>query len=133
RALCNQLGLNDCVTFFGEQSNVSTFLVSADLFVMSSVSEGLPISLLEAMSAGLPAIVTDVGGMGEVARLSGVVTLVPPSNPQAMAKALCEIVGKIHELPDLGKRTCRFYQENFKPERMLSDYMRLYDGCKSLP
>ena len=83
RKLTYELGLNDSVTFFGEQADVSPFMLAADLFVSSSVTEGLPVSLLEAMSVGLPAVVTDVGGMGEIARLSGAVTLVPSSDPQA--------------------------------------------------
>lgn len=133
QTLCCELGLGDCVTFFGEQNDVSAFMVAADLFVMSSVTEGLPVSLLEAMSVGLPAIVTDVGGMGEVARLSGGATMVPRSDPQAMAKALCEAAERGQELPKIGKRAYRYYEQNFRPERMLNDYMRLYNGCKSYP
>jgi glycosyltransferase involved in cell wall biosynthesis len=133
QTLSNGLGLNECVTFFGEHTDVSAFLLAADLFVMSSVTEGLPVSLLEAMSAGLPAILTDVGGMSEVARLSGAATLVPPSDPQALAHALCEAAERRHELPGVGQRASRYYQQNFQPERMLDDYMRLYSACESHP
>ncbi len=100
---------------------------------MSSVTEGLPVSFLEAMSAGLPAIVTDVGGMGEIARLSGAATLVPPSDPQAMAKALCEAAECRNDLPKIGMRAYHSYEQNFQPERMFDDYMRLYSSCKSHP
>lgn len=131
RRLSEELGLGECVTFFGEQADVSPFLAAADLFVMSSISEGLPVSLLEAMSAGLPAVVTDVGGMGEIARLSGAAILVPPSDPHALAKGLCEAVGRRGELADMGNIARRCYEDNFTPERMLEDYMCLYKG--SLP
>jgi glycosyltransferase involved in cell wall biosynthesis len=124
--LTYELGLKECVTFFGEQADVSPFMVAADLFVSSSVTEGLPVSLLEAMSAGLPAVVTDVGGMGEIARLSGAVTLVPPSDPQAMAGALCGAIVRQKELPRLGQLASHCYERYFKPERMLDDYMSLY-------
>src|SRR5580704_14254413 len=129
--LAYELGLNECVTFFGEQADVSPFMLAADLFVSSSVTEGLPVSLLEAMSVGLPAVLTDVGGMGEIARLSGAVTLVPSTDPERMAAALCNAVTRPQELPKMGERASRCYEHYFRPERMLDDYMSLYHGCVS--
>jgi len=131
RKLTDELGLNECVTFFGEQADVSPFLLAADLFVSSSVTEGLPVSLLEAMSVGLPAVVTDVGGMGEIARLSGAVTLVPSSDPESMAKALCDAVAGKQKLSELGQLASHCYEQYFRPERMLDDYMNLYNRCVS--
>jgi glycosyltransferase involved in cell wall biosynthesis len=127
RDLSKELGLSDCVTFFGEQADVSPFLLAADLFVISSITEGLPVSLLEAMSAGLPAVVTDVGGMGEIARLSGAVTLVPSSDPKRLAGALCDAVARRQELPKMGRLASYCYEQYFKPERMLDEYMNLYN------
>ena len=129
RKLSHELELDDCVTFFGEQADVSPFLLAADLFVMSSVTEGLPVSLLEAMSAGLPAVVTDVGGMGEIARLSGAATLVPSSDPEGMAKALCDAIARRQELPKMGQLASACYEQYFKPERMLDEYISLYNRC----
>jgi glycosyltransferase involved in cell wall biosynthesis len=131
RKLTHELGLNECVTFFGEQVDVSPFMLAADLFVSSSVTEGLPVSLLEAMSVGLPALVTDVGGMGEIARLSGAVTLVPSSDPEGMARALCDAVAGRQKLPKMGQLASRCYEQYFRPERMLDDYMSLYNRCVS--
>jgi glycosyltransferase involved in cell wall biosynthesis len=131
RKLTDELGLNDSVTFFGEQGDVSPFLLAADLFVSSSVTEGLPVSLLEAMSVGLPAVVTDVGGMGEIARLSGGVTIVPSSDPQGMAAALSDAIARRQELPKMGQLASYCYDQYFRPERMLDDYMNLYNRCVS--
>ena len=131
RKLTYELGLNDSVTFFGEQGDVSPFMLAADLFVSSSVTEGLPVSLLEAMSAGLPALVTDVGGMGEIARLSGAVTLVPLSDPQSMASALSDAIARRQELPKIGQLASYCYEQYFRPERMLDDYISLYNRCIS--
>jgi glycosyltransferase involved in cell wall biosynthesis len=131
RKLTCELGLNNSVTFFGEQTDVSPFMLAADLFVSSSVTEGLPVSLLEAMSVGLPAVVTDVGGMGEIARLSGAVTLVPSSDPQAMAAALSDSMARRQELPKMGQLASYCYERYFRPERMLDDYMSLYKHCVS--
>ena len=127
RKLSFDLGLNDCVTFFGEKAAVSPFMLAADLFVSSSVTEGLPVSLLEAMSVGLPAVVTDVGGMGEIARLSGAVTLVPSSDPQRMAAALSDAIARRQDLPKMGQLASYCYEQYFRPERMLDDYMSLYN------
>jgi glycosyltransferase involved in cell wall biosynthesis len=131
RKLTDELGLNDCVTFFGEQGDVSPFMLAADLFVSSSVTEGLPVSLLEAMSVGLPALVTDVGGMGEIARLSGGVTIVPSCDPQGMASALSDAIARRQELPKMGQLASYCYDRYFRPERMLDDYMSLYNRCDS--
>jgi len=131
RKLTGDLGLNRCVTFFGEQADVSPFLLAADLFVSSSITEGLPVSLLEAMSAGLPAVVTNVGGMGEIAHLSGAATLVPPSDPEAMAEALCDAVAGRQKLLQMGQLASHCYEKYFRPERMLDDYMNLYNGLNS--
>jgi glycosyltransferase involved in cell wall biosynthesis len=127
RKLTHELGLNDNVTFFGEQADVSPFMLAADLFVSSSVTEGLPVSLLEAMSVGLSAVVTDVGGMGEIARLSGAVILVPSSDPQGMAAALSDAIARKQELPKMGQLASYCYEQYFRPERMLDDYMSLYN------
>jgi glycosyltransferase involved in cell wall biosynthesis len=131
RKLTYELGLNDSVTFFGEQADVSPFMLAADLFVSASVTEGLPVSLLEAMSVGLPAVVTDIGGMGEIARLSGAVTLVPSSDPKGMASALSDAIARRQELPKMGQLASHCYEKYFRPERMFDDYMNLYNRCVS--
>ena len=124
--LSDELGLSECVTFFGEQADIAPFLAAADLFVMSSISEGLPVALLEAMSAGLPAVVTDVGGMAEVARLSRAATLVPPSHPEALAQALSNAARQWQELPGMGQLARRCYETYFTPDGMNEQYLRLY-------
>ena len=68
-ALASASGVASRITFWGEQLDPAPYFSAADAFIMSSTSEGLPISLLQAFSIGLPVIVTDVGGMSEAARL----------------------------------------------------------------
>ena len=69
-SLAAELGIAAQVTFWGQQLDVAPFFSAADAFIMSSRSEGLPVSLLQAFSLGLPAIVTDVGGMAEAVKLA---------------------------------------------------------------
>jgi glycosyltransferase involved in cell wall biosynthesis len=130
-SMAQEIGLRGSVTFFGEQADVAPFFAAADLFVLSSVTEGVPVSLLEAMSAGLPAIVTDVGGMAEVARLSGATVIAPPSNPAALADAIRKVAQSRSELPRLRELVLQCYLANFTLERMANEYMRLYKSSSS--
>lgn len=66
RELAKELGISDCINFLGNVDNVSALLREADLFVMSSAWEGLPIAQIEATLTGLPVLVTDVGGCSEI-------------------------------------------------------------------
>jgi glycosyltransferase involved in cell wall biosynthesis len=128
RKLSSDLGLNDRVTFFGAQNDISQFLVAADLFVMSSKTEGLPLALLEAMSVGLPAVITDVGGMSEIALLSHAAVRVPTSDPEALAIALCDAAANRDEPSEAGKSALHCYQQYFTPELMVNNYLRLYNS-----
>jgi len=67
-AKCEQLGLQDAVHFTGVQTEVRPYLAAFDLYMMSSIFEGLPIALLEAMASGCAVISTDAGGIKEVIR-----------------------------------------------------------------
>jgi glycosyltransferase involved in cell wall biosynthesis len=84
---------------------------------------------LEAMSVGLPAVVTDVGGMAEIARLSGAAVLVPPSDPEALARAVCDAAARRDELSEAGQQAFRCYQQHFTAEVMVNQYMHLYNRC----
>jgi len=94
--------------------------------VLPSVSEGLPISILEAMAAGLPAIVTDVGGMPEVLSLSGAGKVVPVGKVDLLAQAITEFASRRRDLKELGQKARSCYLEHFLPERMAEEYLNLY-------
>lgn len=128
-ALASELGIMSVVEFCGERADVGTLLRSADVFVLSSLSEGLPISILEAMAAGLPSIVTDVGGMPEVIDLSGAGTVVRAGDVDALANAIIAFAGRRNELPSLGNRARACYGQYFTPEQMANAYFTLYQGC----
>jgi glycosyltransferase involved in cell wall biosynthesis len=87
-----RLGLEDRVQLAGERSDVPELLAASDVFVLSSRSEGLPVSVLEAMAAELPIVASRVGGVAElvVDRETGI--LVPPGDDAALAGALGRLV-----------------------------------------
>lgn len=122
----NNLSLGDSVTFFGEQTDVSPFLSAADAFIMCSKSEGLPVSLLEAMSAGLPAIVTEVGGMAEIVSMSGAGVIAPTTGPGALAEAIVALAQDKKLLSQCGKAARDSFERQFSISAMLDQYMRLY-------
>lgn len=124
--LAAELRLGISVLFLGERNDVGRWLAAADLFVLSSISEGAPISLLEAMAAGLPQVVTDVGGMPEILGLSRAGWLVPPANPDALAQAILEAASRREELPRLAERARLCYEHYFTPDRMAREYLHLY-------
>jgi glycosyltransferase involved in cell wall biosynthesis len=81
-------GLGRTVELTGERRDVPELLREADLFVLSSRSEGAPLSILEAMAAGLPVVASAVGGVPEIVDDGTTGLLVPPGDPAALAAAL---------------------------------------------
>jgi glycosyltransferase involved in cell wall biosynthesis len=85
-------GLGQRVALLGSRDDVVDLLARADVFVLSSRSEGFPVSILEAMAAGLPVVATDVGGVSEAVLHRETGLLVPPNDPGALAAALDRLV-----------------------------------------
>ena len=88
------------VEVLGPRGDVSEVLARSDVFVLSSRSEGFPVSILEAMAAGLPVVATDVGGVAEAVVHDETGHLVPAGEPRALAEALERLVAD----PDLRRR-----------------------------
>jgi len=119
-----QLKLLERVTFLGARSDVSDVLDGADAFVMSSVTEGLPMALLEAMAANLPCVATAVGGIPELfADDRGLA--VPAKNPLALAEAMASLVRS----PELRERIQRNALERVRDfyslEAVTDQYLKL--------
>ncbi|GAA4841813.1 glycosyltransferase [Kitasatospora terrestris] len=83
----------ESVVFAGSRPDVPALLPGLDVFTLSSRAEGLPVALMEAMTSGLPSVVTRVGGMPEVLDDGEQGYLVPPGDPAALAAALGRLVG----------------------------------------
>jgi glycosyltransferase involved in cell wall biosynthesis len=129
-ALAGELSIADRVVFLGERNDSGAWLAQADLFVLSSRTEGLPMSLLEAMAASVPQIVTDVGGMPEVLRMSQAGLIVPPNSAGDLARAMIEMSQRRGTLRELGERARSCYEKHFTLARMAQEYDRLYRSLK---
>ena len=126
--LTAELGMGEHVRFWGQQMNTAPFFSAADGFVMSSLSEGLPMALLQAMSLGTPAILTDVDGSGEVLRYTGGGLLVPVSDPAAFADAIVKLAQDDALRAEFSRRSLEAYERDFTLERMNAGYMELYSA-----
>ena len=118
------------VELLGARGDVPELLAAADLFVLSSRSEGLPISVLEAMAAGLPVVATDVGGVSELVVDGETGFLVPPADPGALAEAVERLL-RDHELRHRFGAAGRLRAERrFDVARFHDAHLRLY--CREL-
>ncbi len=124
--LASELGIGAHVRFLGERHDVGSILKLADVFVLSSRSEGLPVSQLEAMASGLPMIVSNVGGMPEVAPPGGASIVVEPGDVKALAAAMREFAENRASLPSLGPGIARHYEQRFTLQAMHKAYMDVY-------
>ena len=125
-ALRAELHLERHCRFHGFQDDVRPFLAQADVFVLTSISEGIPLTLLEAMATGLPGIATDVGGNREVIVPGETGYLVPPRSPAAFAEAVLRLRTEPAELDRLGLGSRRRVEEEFSLAVMVARYEALY-------
>jgi glycosyltransferase involved in cell wall biosynthesis len=108
-----RLGLTGCVLLPGHDNDMALWYALASALVMPSHSEGSPNVLLEAMAAGLPVVATTVGGIPEIAAAGETALLVPPHNPQALARAICTIVNEPAAAAAMGQAGYRHAGERF--------------------
>jgi glycosyltransferase involved in cell wall biosynthesis len=124
--LAHERGVTSKIVFWGEQLDPAPFFSAADAFIMSSTSEGLPISLLQAFSIGLPAIVTDVGGMAEAVGRANAGLIVSKSGPAKMTEAILELAGNAEERTRYGENALVGFEAHFTLEAAVSAYAELY-------
>lgn len=120
-----QLKLDGVVNFVGFRSDVESFYSAADVLVMPSRSEGLPMVILEAMTAGLPIVATAVGGIPEALE-GGAGLVVPPRRPADLAEALGRVMGDASLRADLGETARRRSAEKYSVQAMTRGYLEVY-------
>jgi glycosyltransferase involved in cell wall biosynthesis len=132
QAQASDLNIAAAVTFWGQQLDVAQFFSAADAFIMASNSEGLPLSLLQALSLGLPAIVTDVGGMAEVVRLAQAGSIVAANDPGKMAEAIVRMAQSEADRNRFSAAGRASFHAQFTAEIMARNYMSLYRKARTV-
>lgn len=119
--------LQDHVHLAGSRSDVADLLAASDAFLMSSISEGIPLTIIEAMAAELPVVSTAVGGIPEMITSAQNGFLAPAGRPDALAGCLVSLAQSPALRRKIGAAGLRTAQEQFSLESMLSGYRRLYE------
>lgn len=121
-------GVGSRVRFLGHRDDARDWLAGFDAFVNSSISEGVSLTILEAMSAGLPVVATAVGGTPEVV-VAECGRLVPARDPGAIAAALRELAADADLRRRLGEAGRARVESTFSLDRMIATYRDVYLGA----
>jgi len=132
KTFAGQLGISNAVSFLGWSSDVAAFLARLDTFVLSSLSEGLPLTILEAMAAGLPVVATAVGGVPEIIRTADCGWLCPPGEPSLLADRMTSAL-EADDAAILGQRGRSAVRSQYSLETMTDHYQELFDRLLSGP
>lgn len=118
--------LDAFVIFTGARNDIPALLENSDVFVLSSIAEGIPMTVLEAMAASLPIISTDVGGLSELVENEVTGLLVEKENAKALANAMDIYVNNPQLIEPQGKQAHQFIEQNFSEAAMVKSYLNLY-------
>lgn len=121
----HSLRLEEHIRLFGMRDDVIKYLAAADVFVLPSRWEGLPIALLEAMSAGLPVIATRVEGVNEVVQDGIHGLLVPTESPDTLAKAILQLCRDPEMRHRMGSAAGKRVRDSYTTDRMCEQYLAL--------
>ena len=125
-ALTEQLGLKGRVIFLGFRDDLPRIYADCDATVLSSDNEGMPVALIESLAAATPAVATDVGETREVIRDGESGFVVPPSDPEALAAALLELLRSPERAKQMGLAGRRHVYPRFSIERLAADTAGLF-------
>jgi glycosyltransferase involved in cell wall biosynthesis len=119
-------GLGPNVRFLGLRKDVARLLRATDLFLLTSISEGIPLTVLEAMAAGLPVLATQVGGLGEIVEDGQTGRLAPSGDDAALADRLLQLAENPELCQQMGRRGQERARALFSESMMHARYLELY-------
>jgi glycosyltransferase involved in cell wall biosynthesis len=130
RSQARHLGLRDHVRFLGERRDVASLMKGADIGVLCSHEEGFANAILEGMAAGLPMIVTNVGGNSEavVDEITGLV--VKPHDPEALGQAILKLASDPLMRRRMGKAGLNRVKKHFSIDACVAAYVHMYESLQ---
>lgn len=126
KSMVQDLGISEYVTFLGFQAEINSLLSEFDIFILSSIREGIPVSMLEAMAMRVPVVVTNVGGIPEVIENSVDGILVESQNPEMIANALRKLGNDSSLRRKMGEAGYKKVKSLFSREAICRQYEQLY-------
>jgi glycosyltransferase involved in cell wall biosynthesis len=128
KTLAKDLGVASQVEFLGDRHDVPDLLAGSQIFILSTNWEGFPISILEAMRAGLPVVATGVGGVSEavIDGETGIVT--PTRDEEALSNAIQQLLSDPQLRDSMGKKGRERFVEHFGKRQMLTKTAEVYAG-----
>lgn len=129
--LIAEAGLGPRVHFTGPRTDVPDLLAAMDLFVLSSYHEGLPVALIEAMLAGVPALVSDIGPHREATAAGTYARLFRTADPTDLAEKAAELLASREARNTLAEKAKRFAMDNFSIDAHLKTLRELYQDVLS--
>jgi glycosyltransferase involved in cell wall biosynthesis len=127
RELATRLGVEGAVRILGPREDVAELLATASCLVLSSDYEGCPLSVLEAMAAGVPVVATRVGGLPELIDHGRTGLLVDPGRPEALAEGIVSLLSDPETAVEVGLAARDEARTRFSRERMVSAIEGVYD------
>jgi glycosyltransferase involved in cell wall biosynthesis len=128
KAHITSLNLQESVRLLGERDDVPRFLASSDVYVSSSIWEGLPMAVLEAMMAGLPVVATEVGDIPRIID-SSVGRVVPASKPKLLASAIEFLLDNDSARKKMGIAAQEYAVHHFSVDIWMEKLLNLYRLC----
>jgi glycosyltransferase involved in cell wall biosynthesis len=126
-ALCRDLDLNESIVFTGTRFDVPELLAIANVFVLPTLSEGMPLTLLEALAAGVPTVMSRIGPIEEVIVEDENGILVPPRSPSALANGILRLLNYPEKAQAMGERGKALVNEKFSANRSAKALTSLYE------
>jgi glycosyltransferase involved in cell wall biosynthesis len=121
-----ELGIEDKVRLFGYQADIGRFLTASELYVLTSDTEGLPATVLEAGFLGVPVVSTDVGGVYEGVIQGETGVLVPRDDEDALSDAICWLAHDKTARDKMGERARDRFEAEFTISKIAQEYMQFY-------
>lgn len=128
-----ELGLSDRVQLVGYSGAPEQYMALAELYLLTSHSEGTSMTLLEAMSLGVAPVATDVGGNPEIIEHGINGCLVPGDNYVALADTLAQLLKQPERIARLGRSARKSFEDRFSVATMVSQYTNLYHDVADTP
>jgi glycosyltransferase involved in cell wall biosynthesis len=124
----SRLHISPSITWVGFCQEMPAFLSALDVYVQTSINEGLPLSILEAMAAGIPVVATGVGGVAEVITNDVDGIIIPPLSAEKLHSALLDLLNNPNKLHQLSEQARQTVQDRFSLDHMVKGYQNLYES-----